>query len=131
MLKLDDVTANYENAQAEIAELTKHLEVFESEKKQFMIQKHKDMVDTFIASKRDEMGKDSDFLEYCLTIDYAKEMKDIEKEVKEIHYNFMLKKNTGGKKKFEAIETETVGETSEYDVLVERYGEDVAKFLKK
>jgi len=53
--------------------------------------------------------------------------------VKEIHYNFMLKKNSGGKKKFEAIEAsagQTFDGASEYDILVERYGEDIAKYMK-
>jgi flagellar biosynthesis chaperone FliJ len=130
--KLENVTTKLEASQAKVSELENHLEVFQKEKEQYMEQKHKDIIDTLIASRRDEMGKFSEFLEYNIKIDYRKTVEQVEKELKEIHYNFMLRNNkSGGKKNFSAIEVEVTGSTNtEADAIAARYGEDIAKYFR-
>ena len=133
MTKLEEVTAQFETAQTRVVELETHLEVFEKEKKQYIEQKHKEIIDTLIASRRDEMGKFSEYLDYCIEIDYTKTVEQIEKDIKEIHYNFMLSKNkqASGKKNFSAIETEVTDSImQEGNSIAERYGEDIAKYFK-
>ena len=130
MAKLDEVTSSYGEAVIEIAELKKHLAVYESEKKQYMAQKHKEIIDTLIASKRDDMGKYSEFLEYCVAIDYSKSVEDVEKELKEIHYNFMLTTKPAGKRNFSAIETEVISAETGSESLIARYGEENAKYFQ-
>jgi flagellin-specific chaperone FliS len=130
--KLENVTMLYEAAQAKAAELENHLEVFQKEKKLYMEQKHKDIIDALIASRRDEMGKFSGYLDYCIEIDYSKTVEQVEKDIKEIHYNFLLKNNkAGGKKSFSAIEADVADSVSkERNAIAERYGEDIAKYFK-
>ena len=126
--KLDDVTKEFEDAQGKIKTLEKQIGIFETEKKAFMQQKHKDVIDALVASRRDEMGKDSDFLEYCLEIDYSKTVETIEKDLKEIHYNFMVKNAPKGNANFSAIETDIPvghGKSS----IEERYGAEIAKYF--
>jgi len=130
MSKLEEMTGNYEASKTRIGELEGHLGVFENEKKKFLSQKHRDIIDTLIASRREEMGKYSEYLEYCIEIDYSKSIEQVEKEIKEIHYNFMLKSQPGGKKSFSAIEVPVAtGFEGERNVLAERYGEDIAKYF--
>ena len=130
--KLEETTAQYEAAKNKITELETHLAVFEKEKKQFMKQKHKDIVDTLIASRREEMGKFSEYLDYCIKIDYAKSVEQVEKDIKEIHYNFLSKSSkSGGKKSFSAIETNVADNVVlEGNSIAARYGEDIAKYFK-
>jgi hypothetical protein len=130
--KIDEVTSLFETAQARVLELEKHLEVFEKEKNQFLEQKHKDIVDALIASRREEMGKFSEYLDYCIKIDYTKTVEQVEKDIKEIHYNFMVKYGRpSGKKNFTAIEVDVADNTgTEGNSIAERYGEDIAKYFK-
>jgi flagellar biosynthesis chaperone FliJ len=129
---LEESKAQFETAQARVAELEKHLAVFEKEKIQYMEQKHKDIIDTLVASRREEMGKFSEYLDYCIKIDYKKTVEQVEKDIKEIHYNFMLKNNKGGgKKSYSAIEVDVAeGSGVEGNSIAERYGEDIAKYFK-
>jgi hypothetical protein len=130
--KLENVTAQFETAQAKVTELENHLEVFQKEKKLYMEQKHKDIIDALVASRRDEMGKFSEYLDYCIKIDYCKTVEQVEKDIKEIHYNFMLRNSkSGGKKNFSAIEADVAGNPgAEANSIAERYGEDIAKYFK-
>jgi hypothetical protein len=133
-LKLNEKTANYDAAVIEIAELKNALASYEREKEQFIAQKHKEMIETIIFSKRDEMGKFSEYLEYCLEMDahFAKERDVVEKEIKDIHYNYLNRNNPNNKQTFEAINTAITGtnaDTSE-DTFVERYGEENVKYFQ-
>ena len=132
--KLEQKTAEYEAAYAKNVELEKHLVVFENEKKQYMAQKHKDIIDTLVASRKEEMGKFSEFLDYCIAIDYNKTVEQVEKDIKEIHYNFMLKTQPGHARNFSAITVPVANDTSgglelESNSIAERYGEDIAKYF--
>ena len=127
--KLDDVTKDFEAAQGRITILEKQIGIFETEKKAFMKQKHKDVIDALVASRHDEMGRDSGFLEYCLEIDYSKTVETIEKDLKEIHYNFMVKNAPKSNAKFSAIET-ALPDGHSKSSIEERYGADVAKYFE-
>ena len=129
--KLEEKTTECETAQKKITELEAHLVVFENEKKQFMAQKHKDIIDALVASRREEMGKFSEFLDYCIAIDYSKTIEQVEKEIKEIHYNFMLKTQPGNKKSFSAITVPVANEPTDLEstTIAERYGADIAKYF--
>ena len=125
--KLADAESKYAVAQTEISTLKAQLAIFENEKKEFMAQKHKDVIDAVIAGKRAEMGKYSEFLEYHATIDYSKSVEQIEADLKEIHYKFMLK-SKGGKNEFSYTETSVPTEGD--NPIAQRYGEDVAKYFQ-
>ena len=121
---------NFENAQIKIAELEKHLNVYESEKKVYMENKHREVIDMLIASRREEMGKYSEYLEYCLLDHYVEDAETVDKALKEIHYNFLLGKNPKAKTSFSAIETNIVdAPLPSGDTFAERYGDDIAKHL--
>jgi hypothetical protein len=135
LLKLEEATSNFESASNEVDTLKKQLEIFEGEKKQFMVQKHKEIIDTLVASRREKLGKFSEFLDFCIDIDYSKSVDQVETALKEIDYNFMSKYWPDNKKKsFSAITTEVSGSgdgaTSESGTIAERYGEDIAKYFK-
>lgn len=130
--QLASVTSKYETAQSKIVELEGHLAIFEREKKQYMEQKHRDIIDALVASRRDEMGKFSEYLEYCVDMEtkYAKTVEEVEKDLKEIHYNFMLKAQPGSKKSFSGIEIPVANGTGlEGSAIAERYGADMAKYF--
>jgi hypothetical protein len=119
--------AEYE---ARIPELEKQIGLYEKDKEAYMKQKHKDLIDTVIAGHREEMGKFSDYMEYCLSVDYTKTVEEHEKALKEIRYNFLDKNSTKNKTNFSAIETSVAGGGSEsISVIAEQYGEDMAKFF--
>ena len=134
--QLAELNTEYATLKDINAELEKHLSVFEKEKKAFMEQKHRDIIDTLVASRREEMGSYSGFLEYTIEIDYSKTVEDVEKELKEIHYNFMLMNTPGGKKaSFSAIQVPAPssiegGGLSESNAIADRYGADIAKYFK-
>lgn len=128
---LNEKTVLLEAAHNTIADLEKHVNIFEKDKEQFEEQKHRSIIDALIAARRQEMGSYSEFLEYCIQIDYGKTVDEIEQELKDIHYNFMVQFSSG-KKTFSAIEIPvTNANDSEHNSLVERYGPEVADILKK
>ena len=122
--------AEYETAKATIANLERHIDVYESDKQAYMRKVHRDKIDAAVNYRREEMGKDADFLEYTLHQDslYDKTLEQVEKELKEIHYNF-LQRTTGGKKGFSAIEAPVIDANREVSELERLYGPDVAKFF--
>lgn len=133
--QLAEVTEKLASAEGKVTELEGHLEVYEAEKKTFMAQKHKDIVDALIGSRREEMGNFSEFLDYCVVIDYSKPIETFEKELKEIHYNYMLKAapaKTGKQKmSFSAIQVGAVDSNESHtNVIAERYGVDMAKYFQ-
>jgi len=130
-IKLEETTGLLEAANGKIADLEGHLSVFQTEREQYNAEKHKGIIDALIASRRTEMGAYSEFLEYCIEIDYSKTVETIESEIKDIHYNFMAKNQAGGKKNFSAIEVPVVHNLGDEDTaIVERYGSEIASELK-
>jgi hypothetical protein len=129
--KLNDMTEQYGLASVEIEKLKKQLSVFEKDKKQYEEKNHRNIINALMDSRRSEMGNYSEFLEYVNCIDYAKSEETVAAELKEIHYNYMLKNSPTAKKQFSAIETNSITEEDKsYAVLAERYGEDMAKYFK-
>jgi len=128
---LKEATENYTAMKTECDKLKRQLEIYEKDKEQFEARKHKDVIDALIQSRREEMGRFSNFLEYSMKIDYSKDVPTVERELKDIHYDFMVMNNPAAKKVFSAIETEVSNAPSEYDVLVARYGEENAKHFRK
>ena len=121
----------YGEITAEVDTLKKHLAVYENEKKEYMAKKHRDEIDTLIRSKAEEMDKFSEFIMYRNEINYSKDIATVEKELKEIRYNFLDSKSGQTSKKFSAIETEVVEDSSSDDNATARWGENITKHLKK
>lgn len=129
--ELEEMTENYSKADKEIRRLTEQLGVFQKEKDSFMVQKHKESVDTFLSSKRDEMGHYSKFLDYCIDPDYSKTLEQIENEVKEIRYEFLDSTSKNKKSSFSAIETTVIRTSDKDDIIAKIYGPDIAKHFNK
>ena len=132
--KLAEVSDAYESARTKISEMENHLSIYEAEKQQFAAKNHKDIIDALIATRREEMGQFSEYLEYCLKIDYNKSIEEIEKELKEIHYNFMVLGQQSNKHSFSAKPVAVVGDITlspEIKELADRYGEDIARAMQK
>ena len=130
--QIEALSAEHEQAKARIADLEKQLNSFQREKSAYEAQKKKDVIDALIASRRDEMGKFSEFLEYLIDMNsvYAKDPVTVENDLKEIHYNFMLKYGSGVKRNFSAIEVPVVGADGKKNLIAERYGADIAKYFE-
>ena len=130
--QIEELSAEKQRAEARIAELEKMAASYERKQQEFEAQKKKDIIDTLIASRRDEMGKFSEFLEYCIDMKsvYSKDPMSVERDLKEIHYNYMLKFNPGNKKAFSAVEVPVIGADGQRDAIAERYGAEVAKYFK-
>ena len=128
--KLNELAASLGAAKAEALALKKQLAIFESEKKEYERKRHRDIIDALVASRREEMGKYSGFLDYCVALDYTKPVEAVERELKEIHYNYMLGARAGGKAAFSAIESSVADGPGEEDEIARRYGAENAKYFK-
>ncbi len=132
MTKVEELESKCSDYEVTVEKLTKQLGIYETQQKAHEIDKHKSIIDAIVASKREEMGKYSEFMEYCQdpAVLYAKTEDAVRAELKDIHYNFMVKSKPNNKATFAAIETGIPQDMNLDQALVERYGEDIAKAIK-
>ena len=129
---LSAMTDKYNEAVAENTRLSEQLGVFQKEKDAYAAELHKNAVDVFIAASAEEMGKYSKFLEYCVDVDYTKELDAIKAEVKEIRYTYLESKAEKPEKFSRNFSVQHTDPATGVDAIIAaRYGNRIASILAK
>lgn len=127
--KYEDVKEQLERMSLEADRLKKQLAVFEEEKEQLAINKHRETIDGIVSTWKNTIGDDIGFCNYCNTIDYNKDISVIETELKLIYADYARAKEGKGKKQFSALTTNVSQPVADHNEAVARWGADIVSQL--